>query len=297
MSLLDSLRPLLQDPPPSMVFELSEAGVAVARLGSKTELDFRPLKAGVLALSPLKDNVVMPDELSRAVLEMAPRNSKNKRRDVALILPDYSVRVAVLDFDTLPSDPKEQLALIRFRVRKSVPFDVETAAMSYYPQPVKGKKFDVVVVMAPLEVISPYEAPFRAAGLNPGLVTTSALVALNLVEAGGGITVVAKVTGGVLTVMVLEHGRLKLVRCLEVHANDIAEIGADLYPTFVYVEDNFGAKAERLLLCGFGERMETARSQFHGDLGVEVEPVHSPLMTPGENEAGLLGYLKSVGRN
>jgi len=37
--------------------------------------------------------------------------------------------------------------------------------------------------MAPLEVISPYEAPFRAAGLNPGLVTTSALGALNLVEA------------------------------------------------------------------------------------------------------------------
>jgi len=296
MSLLDSLRPLLQDPPPSMVFELSEAGVAVARLGSKTELDFRPLKAGVLALSPLKDNVVMPDELSRAVLEMAPRNSKNKRRDVALILPDYSVRVAVLDFDTLPSDPKEQLALIRFRVRKSVPFDVETAAMSYYPQPVKGKKFDVVVVMAPLEVISPYEAPFRAAGLNPGLVTTSALAALNLVEAGG-ITVVAKVTGGVLTVMVLEHGRLKLVRCLEVHVHDIAEIGADLYPTFIYVEDNFGAKAERLLLCGFGEGMETARSQFHNELGVEVEPVRSTLMTPGENEAGLLGYLKSVGRN
>jgi len=296
MSLLDSLRPLLQDPPPSMVFELSEAGVAVARLGSKTELDFRPLKAGVLALSPLKDNVVMPDELSRAVLEMAPRNGKNKRRDVALILPDYSVRVAVLDFDTFPSDPKEQIALIRFRVRKSVPFDVESAAISYYAQAGEGKKFDVVVVMAPLEVISRYEAPFRAAGLNPGLVTTSALAALNLVEAGG-ITVVAKVTGGVLTVMVLEHGRLKLVRCLEVHVHDIAEIGADLYPTFIYVEDNFGAKAERLLLCGFGEGMETARSQFHNELGVEVEPVRSTLMTPGENEAGLLGYLKSVGRN
>jgi type IV pilus assembly protein PilM len=296
MSFLDSLRPLLQDPPPSMVFELSEAGVAVARLESKTELDFRPLKPGVLALSPLKDNVVIPDDLTAAVREMAPRNGKNKRRDVALILPDYSVRVVVLDFDTLPSDPKEQLSLIRFRVRKSLPFDVESAAISYYAQPGEGKKFDVVVVVAPYEVISGYEAPFRAAGLNTGLVTTSALAALNLIDSPG-ITVVAKVTGGVLTVMVLEHGRLKLVRCLEVHANDIAEIGADLYPTFVYVEDNFGAKAERLLLCGFGDRMETARSQFQRELGVEVEPVRSSLMTPGENEAGLLGYLMSVGRN
>ena len=45
-----------------MAFELSEAGIAVARLGSKTELDFRPLKPGVLAISPLKDNVMLPDE-------------------------------------------------------------------------------------------------------------------------------------------------------------------------------------------------------------------------------------------
>ncbi len=48
-------------------------------------------------------------------------------------------------------------------------------------QPGEGKKFDVVVVVAPLEVISGYEAPFRAAGMNPGLVTTSSLAALNLV--------------------------------------------------------------------------------------------------------------------
>ncbi len=288
---------ILQEPPPSMAFEISEAGISVARLAGKTELDFRPLKPGVLAITPLKNNVVMPGrELSMAVRELAPQNGNRKRRDVALILPDYSSRVAVLDFDNFPSDTKEQLSLIRFRIKKSVPFDVESAAISYFVQPAEAKKFDVVVVVAPLEVISPFEAPFRAAGLNPGLVTTSALAALNLVEAGG-ITVVAKVSGGVLTVMVLERGRLKLVRCLEVHANDIAEIGADLYPTFVYVEDNFGAKADRLLLCGFAEHMETARQQFQDELGVEVQPVRSPLSLPGENDAGLLGYLRSVARD
>ena len=58
---------ILQEPPPSMVFELSEAGISVARLAAKTELDFRPLKPGVLAITPLKDNVVMPDELSAAI--------------------------------------------------------------------------------------------------------------------------------------------------------------------------------------------------------------------------------------
>jgi type IV pilus assembly protein PilM len=296
MRLLDSISSLLRDPPPSMAFELSEAGVAAARMGARTELDFRPLKPGVLSVSPLKDNVLMPDELAIAVREMAPQNGSRKRRDVAVIVPDYSTRISVLDFDSFPSDAKEQLSLIRFRIRKSVPFDIESAAVSYCAQPAVDKKCDVVVVVAPLEVISRYEAPFRAAGLNPGLVTPSSLAALNLVQ-DGGITVVAKVTGRVLTVLVLQNGRLKLVRCLEVAAADIAEIAADLYPTFVYIEDNMGAPAARLLLCGFEENLEAARRQFQGELGVEVEPVRSPLGAPGQNNAGLLGYLRSVARD
>ena len=55
-----------------------------------------------------------------------------------LILPDYCARVAVLDFDTFPSDPAEQLALVRFRIKKSVPFDVDSAIVSYVEQPRPG---------------------------------------------------------------------------------------------------------------------------------------------------------------
>jgi len=42
-------------------------------------------------------------------------------KDVALILPDYCIRLAILDFDEFPSGPEEQLALIRFRLKRSVP--------------------------------------------------------------------------------------------------------------------------------------------------------------------------------
>ena len=51
-----------------------------------------------------------------------------------LVLPDYCARVAVLDFDAFPSNPAEQLSLVRFRMKKSVPFDVEDSAISYYAQ-------------------------------------------------------------------------------------------------------------------------------------------------------------------
>ena len=70
-------------------------------------------------------------------------------------------------------------------MKRSVPFDVESAAVSYWAQARGGKKMDVVVVMAPLEIVSRYEAPFRAAGMNPGLVTTSSLAALELAPEAG----------------------------------------------------------------------------------------------------------------
>ncbi|MCX6626338.1 MAG: hypothetical protein NTW28_01725 [Candidatus Solibacter sp.] len=40
-----------------------------------------------------------------------------------------------------------------------------------------------------------------------------------------------------------------------------------------------------------------AESRFAEELGVEVEPLRSPLGTPGENNAGLLGYLRSIAKN
>ena len=293
MNVLQSITRLLTDPPPVLAFELTESGVSVARLGARVELDFEALKPGVISVSPLRDNILNGEELAAAVRGLAPANGSRKRRDVALILPDYCARISVLDFDQFPSDPKDQQSLVRFRLKKSVPFDVESAALSYWVQPHSGKRLDVVAVIAPLEIISRYEAPFRASGMNPGMVTTSSLAALSLVPEGG-IVVVAKLTDRVLTVMVLEKGVLKLVRCLELSERDLSEVAADLYPTFVYVEDNLGAQAERLLLCGFGAGFEEAREQFEQGLGIAVEPVRSALLTPGENNAGLLGYLRSV---
>ena len=294
--ILDSLKALLQDPPPAMAFEITEAGIAAARIGSHTELEFQPIRPGTLTVSPLKENVIDPDEFSRAVRAFSAAQTARKRKDVALILPDFSARIAVLDFDHFPSDAKEQSSLIRFRLKRSVPFDVESAVLSYAAQPAQGKKIDVVVVLVPLEIISRYEAPFRAAGMNPGLVTTSSIAALELAPEHG-ISVIAKMTGHVLTVLVREKNVLRLVRCLELPSADLSDISAVLMPTFVYVEDNLGGKAEKLLLCGFGAQTEDAQRRFQEELGVDVEPVRSPLAAPGENNAGLLGYLRSIARN
>lgn len=295
--MLDKLKSLLQEPPPAMAFEISEAGIAAARISHRAELDFQPLKPGTLSVSPLKENVIDPDEFMMAVRAVANPQSSRKRKDAALILPDYCTRMAVVDFDSFPSDPKEQVSLVRFRIKRSVPFDVDSAALSYFPQHVEGaKRVDAVVVVAPLEIVARYESPFRAAGLNPGTVTTSALAALELAPEGG-LSVFAKLTGRVLSVIVREKAAVRLIRCLDMPSGGLDDIAAVLLPTFVYIEDNLGGRAARLVLCGFGAQTDEAQRRFREELGVEVEPVRSPLGAPGENNAGLLGYLRSIAKN
>jgi type IV pilus assembly protein PilM len=294
--MLDPIRALLTDPPPAMAFEVSEAGIAAARIAHHTELDFQPFKPGTLSVSPVKENVEDPDEFVMTVRSLSATQAARKRKDVAIILPDYSARISVLDFDQFPSDPKEQATLVRFRIKRSVPFDVDTAALSYIPQSGEKGRFDVVVVVAPLEIVSRYEAPFRTAGMNPGLVTVSSLAALELAPEHG-LSVLAKLTGRVLTVLVRDKSTLKLARCVELPSTELADISDVLIPTFVFIEDNLGRRAEKLFLCGFGPRTDEASDRFTEELSVACEPLRSPLGVPGENNAGLLGYLRSIARN
>ncbi len=293
-SFLPTLTALLQDPPPEFCFEISERAIAMSRTRGAANITLRELPAGIVSASPLRDNILQPEAFAAEVARLVPAASSRKRRSAALILPDYSARLSVLDFDSFPEKAEDQEALVRFRIRKSVPFDIDSAAIGYWRQNSPGgKSHEVIVAVTPLEIIARYEAPFRAVGLHPGLLTISPLAALELVPLDG-ISVVAKVNGSVLTVLVTHLGVLKLVRSLELTEFTLAEISADLYPTFVYVEDNLNAPAARLLLCGFGELEADAIREFQAEMQLPVELLRSRLGALNGQNAGLLGYLQSL---
>jgi type IV pilus assembly protein PilM len=285
MALWKQITRLAKDPAPDHIFELSEAGIAYARNG---ETGFQAFEPGVLAVSPVADNLLRPDAVASALARIAPPNG-SKRRPAAVILPDYAARVSLLDFDSFPSSPEEQLPLVRFRVKKTIPFDIESAAVSYWAQPASTKsgvkKVEVVAVTVAMEILARYEAVFRNANLHPGEVTTSGLAALNLYGAGG-VAVIAKLTGNILTVMAVDEGQLKLFRCLTIEQGSDEEILAVLNPTFAYIEDELGRKHDKLLLCGFARPLE--------GLNLEMEPLRSRLGTPNPFNAGLLGYLEAA---
>jgi len=283
---------LLQDPPPSHVFELTADGIAFAKTGATGPPGFQPFETPVLTVSPVHDNVQDAEALKAAVEKIVPKDGKKRR--AALILPDYCARVAVLDFDSFPSGAEEQLALVRFRMKKSVPFDVDTAVVSYYAQAHPGKeKIDVVVAIMAREIVTRYEAPFRAVQMQPGYITTSSLAMLNMIQPNG-MTVIAKLSGRTVSAMVLDGSTMKLSRCIEMEAPSREEIESVLHPTFVYVEDELQSKANRLLLCGFGADSEDVAREWESQWNAAVEPLRGRLGIPSQNNAGLMGYLESV---
>jgi type IV pilus assembly protein PilM len=288
MSILQSISRLVKDPPPEHAFEISEAGISYAH-GAET--GFERFEPGTVAVSPSVDNVLRPEAIASMIRHIAPANGVKKRRQAALILPDYAARVTVLDFDSFPTVAAEQLPLVKFRIKKTIPFDIESAAVSYYvqPSPVNkpgSKKVEVLAVTMAFDIVARYEALFRAAGFQPGEVTTSSLAALNLYR-GEGVAVVAKLSGQVLTVTVLSGGTIKLFRCVRLEGTDPDELLAILHPTFAYVEDELASPVRKLILCGFPHGVPA-------ELRCEVEPLRSRIGAPGEYNAGLLGYLESV---
>ena len=290
-----SWKALLTDPPPVCAFELSERGMASALLSRPPSISFAPWQEEVISVSPVRDNILRPDVLLARAREGGPAPEGRKRRRAALILPDYSVRVTVLDFDDFPSDAREQASLVRFRLKRSVPFDVESAALSYYAQARSAgrRQVDVVAAVAPLEIVARYEAPFRQAGFHVGWVTTSALACLELAPPTG-VQVLAKRTGRVLSLAVTDNGALRLIRAIELAEGGGEEILDHLAQTMAYVEDQLSAGAERLLLCGLGEDAGSARARLEAELGIHTAPLASRLGTPDEHTAGLLGYAESV---
>jgi len=286
MSSLSKMFALFQDPPPEFVFEIAADGIAMSRTRPPAAVQHITLPPGVIAPSPVKENVLDPLAFEAAVRQLVPAGGKRGRRNAALILPDNSVRVAVLDFDALPDKEEERRALIGFRLRKSIPFDIDEAALSWFPQ-AGGKK--VVVALAPAAAIAHYETAFRLAGLHPGLITVSSLAMLDLLPAKGSL-MVARLGPGVLTVVGISDGVVIIVRSLELPeltSNPLDQIAEDIHPTLAYLEDQDGIRPEKLFLAGFGPESSHAATRLSVELDLPVDPLHEPY-------PGLSGYLASL---
>lgn len=264
---------------------------------------FAALPAG--ALTPGIDGVnlaaadAVAETLRVAIDQVSPRS-----RFVTLIVPDTAARVFVLDFDSLPSKPAEAIPVLRFRLRKMVPFDVEHAAVSYQvlAHALASEKVPVkvLVTLMPAAILAEYEAAVRAAGYEPGAVLPSSLAALAAVETIEPV-LTANLSGAALTTSITIGDDLLLYRTIELPADNagrVAEVQRSVAVAAAYFEDKLHVPARQLHYAGAVPVADFARAVTEAGLEVvEVAPLPSAGATtaPGPiGFAGITGALAGV---
>ena len=101
------------------------------------------------------------------------------------LVPDAAVRVLLLEFDTLPSKDDDASPVVRFRLKRTLPFDADAAAVSYQVLSSERDMVRVLAVAMPADLRNEYESIVREAGYEPGAMlpsTLAALAALDLTE-------------------------------------------------------------------------------------------------------------------
>lgn len=307
MPLIDRIQQWIADPPPDHLFEITETSIAAGSPRTPAQCKQEVLAERGLTASPSTPNVLKPPLYRDALRRLLPA-SGGKRAATALVIPDYAVRMALLDFQEFPSGEPERAALIRFRLRKSVPFHIDEAQLSYSIQRAEAKRVDVLAVAIARPILEEYEALFTDAGYRVGVVVPSCLATLRLCEsAGTGISLLVKVAGSHVSAVLFEAGRVHLVRCLDLTGSDVADseesepekeqpegdlIMPLLQQTLAYAEDQLGTAVSRLLLCGFGPETEIVGRTAEKEFGVAYAAVRSKFGAAGQENAGLLGLLE-----
>jgi len=193
-----------------------------------------------------------------------------RSRDVIAVLPDAAVRVVLLDFEALPANHEEAAGVVRFRLKKSLPFDVDKAQVSYHSQP-SSNGVRVVAAVALTSVIEDYEAAFHEAGYSPGVVLPSMLAALGAADARKP-TLVIKVDARTTGIAILDQQHLLLFRTLEntrgvtISGEQLAE---EVYPSVVFFQDTYHLNIDQIFVAGLPESGGAAPA-LRAQTGAEV---------------------------
>jgi type IV pilus assembly protein PilM len=280
----------LASPPPDAAVEIAPERVSAATLvprGSGLVVQahaVEPLPAGVLVPSLTAPNIVDRSAVASAVRSVLGRLGSRAGR-VALVVPDVAAKVSLVRFETLPARRDDLDQLVRWQVRKSAPFAVDEACVTYTPG-ARGAdgSAELVVAIARRDVVQEYEAVCADAGAYAGLVDLATFSVMNLFLASPIVP-----SGDWLVVhMRPEYTSLAIARGEDVIFFRSRPEGDDdtladlVHQTSMYYQDRLSGQGfSRVLLGGSGRvagALDVAQRNLEERLGLPVEPI-DPMRT------------------
>lgn len=204
---------------PRLVCEIRSSSVVVARADTTTSL-LAQVAHAALPVGTVTASVRGVNFANRPAIVSALQSTLSRvragSRDVTLVVPDASARVFLVDFDSLPSKAAEAIPVVRFRVSKLLPFNAETAAISYQVLSQRQGIVQVLAVAMPREVLEEYESVVREAGFEPGSILPSTLATIGACSATEPVLLL-NLDEASLTTAIVRRGEVLLHRMLDLH--------------------------------------------------------------------------------
>ena len=229
-----------------------------------------------------------------------------KTSSISMVLPDHLARVALLPFEELPRTRREVMDMVRWKMKKAVPFKVEDAVVDYQVMPgPDGKGYMLIAVLIPNGIVEEHEAIFQKQGIHPGLIDLSSFSLAHLYQPiiekevpVGGDFMLLNVATAFFTLMIFREGRLMFYRCktFSFGGEDSPESRArlvrrEIQTSLLYYQERLSGRGlSRVYMRVEGHDPEQVASMFEG------APVAAPpeMIDPGR-VVDLSGRIAAVG--
>ena len=273
-------------PHPPLAIEIAHDRVSGARWSRSGGLDgfaVETLAPGSVTPSAVETNLVNVVAVKTAVTNVCTR-LRAKGEEVALILPDPVIRVFVQHFEQFPRSPQEAMPMLRWKLKKSVPFEADETLISYMRQAPREDGVDVVTALARLRIIREYESLAEGAGLYPGLVLSSSLAAIAILDEHKP-TLMARVSGAALTTAIVREGVMCGYRCTELPAHGVhltpQMLLEEIFPVAAYYQDTWQEGIQSVRVAGLGARLPEFVRPLEDEFHCEVRSLLHTAISEG----------------
>jgi type IV pilus assembly protein PilM len=280
----------LASSPPDAAIEIAADGVSIAVLGT------RGSQATVQAYgaADLPPGAVVPALVGQNIVDRAPviealrsacERAGHRPRRAALVIPDVTARVSLVRFDQIPERRDDLDQLIRWQVKKSLPFSVEEASIAHSAGARIDSGGEFVVVAARRDVVAEYEGVCDAAGIHAGLVDVATLCVANLYLAGSppaGDWLVVHIRPEYTSIAIMRGSDLIFFRSRA--EGDTEPLSDVVHQTAMYYQDRLSGQGFTRIFAGGRSReaggLETAILELEARLGTMVEPLDPTALAP-----------------
>ena len=280
-SVLDPVKKMFGSPRPLWACEFTARHVIVAGVDSSRKKAVgkivQPLPAGSIVGSLVEKNIVDVAAV-RDLTKDALKQAGHRGFEISVVVPDESSRITFVTVESLAGKAEDRDAFIRWKLKKSVPFDVDTAQMAYQVlgphEGPEGKGFDVMVALSPRAIVQEYEDLFERLDLHAGYIVPSGVAVMNLYPAPASNlraddTLFVKIAPDSVATTIFQNHRPRFYR----RVTDMPLYDA-VYPTMMFYQDKLGGNVlSNALLCGYDKALSREMDELEDRLGLTVRPM------------------------